>query len=46
VLKTNASSFIYIEMGTHICIKLKQVALLYFTVHLYTVISPHNHFCD
>jgi len=32
-------------MGIHICVKLKRVALLNFNVHLYTVISPHNHFC-
>jgi hypothetical protein len=32
-------------MGIHIFVKLKRVALLNFTVHLYTVIAPHNHFC-
>jgi len=32
-------------MVIQICVKLKQVALLHFTVHLYTVISLHNHFC-
>jgi len=32
-------------MGIHICVKLKWAALLNFTVHPYTVISPHNHFC-
>jgi hypothetical protein len=32
-------------MVIQICVKLKQVALLNFTVHLYIVISPHKHFC-
>jgi hypothetical protein len=44
VLKTKCLIIFYIEMVIQICVKLKQVALLNFTVHLHTVISLHNHF--